>query len=129
MNKIKILLCDDHSIVRAALKCLLETAEDMEVVGEAENGHQCVREARRLQPNLVILDLAMPLLNGMEAARQISKEVPQARVLVVSSYGDDDHVLKVIEAGATSYVLKQSAAADLLDAVRETHHGNVFFSP
>jgi DNA-binding NarL/FixJ family response regulator len=129
MNKIKVLLCDDHSIVRAALKCLLETAEDIEVVGEAENGHQCVREAKRLRPNVVILDLAMPLLNGMEAARQISKQVPSAKVLVVSSYGDDEHVLKVIETGVSGYLLKQSAADDLLDAVRATHNGNVFFSP
>ncbi len=129
MNTIKILLCDDHSIVRAALKCLVETAEDMLVVGEAENGHQCVREANRLRPDVVILDLAMPLLNGMEAARQISKDLPRTRVLVVSSYGDDDHVLKMIEAGVSGYVLKQSAATDLLDGVREAHQGNVFFSP
>ena len=129
MNKIKILLCDDHSIVRAAIRCLLETAEDMEIVGEAENGHQCVQEAIRLRPDVVILDLAMPLLNGMEAARQLSKQVARAKVLVVSSYDDDDYVLKVMEAGVAGYLLKQSASTDLLEAVRETHQGNVFLSP
>ena len=129
MNKIKILLCDDHSIVRAAIRCLLETAEDMEIVGEAENGRECVQQAIRLRPDVVILDLAMPLLNGMEAARQLSKQVAHAKVLVVSSYDDDDHVLKVMESGIAGYLLKQSASTDLLEAVRETHQGNVFLSP
>jgi len=129
MNKIKVLLCDDHNIVRAGMKCLLETAEDIEVVGEAENGHQCVREAKRLLPDVVVLDLAMPLLNGLEAARQISKQVANARVLVVSSYSDDEHVVKVIEAGIGGYILKQSAATELVEAVRETHQGNVYLSP
>ena len=75
MNNIKVLLCDDHTIVRAAMRILLETADDMEVVGEAGNGQECVREAKRLRPDVIVLDLAMPILNGMEAARQISKQV------------------------------------------------------
>src|SRR3954470_3024910 len=80
MKKIRILLCDDHNIVRAGLKCLLETSDEVEVVGEAANGHECVREAKRLRPDVVLLDLAMPLLNGMEAARRISKNLARTRV-------------------------------------------------
>jgi len=129
MKKIRILLCDDHNIVRAGLKCLLETSDEVEVVGEAANGHECVREAKRLRPDVVLLDLAMPLLNGMEAARRISKNLARTRVLVVSSYSDDAHVVRMLEAGVSGYVLKQNAAAELLEAVKETHEGNVFFSP
>jgi DNA-binding NarL/FixJ family response regulator len=129
MKKISVLICDDHSIVRSAMKCLLETADDVQVVGEAENGHSCVKEVRRLRPDVVIMDIAMPLLNGMEAARQISKAVPKTKILVVSSYGDEEHVHQVIKSGAAGYLLKQSAADDLLEAVRETYRGNVFFSP
>lgn len=129
MKKIRVLLCDDHNIVRAGMKCLLETGEDIEVVGEAANGRECLREAKRLRPDVVVLDLAMPLLNGMEAARQIYKDVARAKVLVVSSYKDEHHVMKVIEAGVSGYILKQNAAAELLEAIKETHKGNVFFSP
>jgi len=129
MKKIRVLLCDDHNIVRAGLKCLLETSDEVEVVGEAANGHECVREAKRLRPDLVVLDLAMPLLNGMEAARRISKDIARTRVLVVSSYSDDAHVVRMLEAGVSGYVLKQNAAAELLEAVKETHQGGVFFSP
>src|SRR3954470_16573070 len=129
MNKIRVLLCDDHNIVRAGMKCLLQTGEDVEVVGEAANGHECVREAKRLRPDVVVLDLAMPLLNGMEAARQIHKHLPRTKVLVVSSYKDEEYVMKVIEARVSGYILKQNAASELLEAVKETHEGNVFFSP
>jgi len=129
MKKIRILLCDDHNIVRAGLKCLLETSDEVEVVGEAANGHECVREAKRLRPDLVVLDLAMPLLNGMEAARKISKDIARTKVLVVSSYSDDAHVVRMLEAGVSGYVLKQNAAVELLEAVKETHQGGVFFSP
>lgn len=111
------------------MKCLLETGDHVEVVGEAANGHECVREAKRLRPDVVVLDLAMPLLNGMEAARQIHKQVARAKVLVVSSYKDEEYVMKVIEAGVSGYILKQNAASELLEAVKETHQGNVFFSP
>src|SRR5712671_543906 len=112
MNKITVLISDDHDIVRKALRALLETSPDVEVVGEAADGHQCVREAKRLRPNIVLLDVAMPLLNGMEAARQISHEAPTSKVLMLSTYSDSQHVQKVVEAGAAGYLLKENAAED-----------------
>jgi DNA-binding NarL/FixJ family response regulator len=129
MNKITVLISDDHDIVRKALRCLLETASDVEVVGEAADGYQCVRETKRLRPNIVLLDVAMPLLNGMEAARQISREVPSSKVLMLSTYSDSKHVQKVVEAGAAGYLLKETAAKDLLSAIHEIQNGNSFFSP
>lgn len=129
MKKITVLLSDDHTVVREKLRLLLETAEDIEVVGEAANGHQSVRETKRLQPDVVLLDLAMPLLNGVEAARQIAKEVPSAKVLILSAYTDQHYVQHAIEAGAAGYLMKETAANDLLQAVREIAKGNAFFSP
>jgi len=129
MKKITVLLCDDHNVARECLRSLLEAAGDIQVVGEAENGHESVQEAKRLLPDVVVLDLAMPLLNGMGAARQITKEVPSTRVLILSGYSDDQHVVHAIEAGAAGYLMKETAANDLLQAVRETASGNAFFSP
>src|SRR6185503_14573232 len=99
MKLITVLLADDHSIVRAGLRALLEAAGDIHVIGEAENGQQAVVEAARLHPDVVLLDLAMPILNGVEAARQIAHEVPTARILILSSYSDGQQVRQAIEAG------------------------------
>ena len=129
MNTISILLVDDHSIVRAGLRALLETAGDMQVIGEAEDGRQAVQETKRLRPQVVLMDFAMPLLNGVEAARQIALEVATARVLILSSYSDDLHLRQAVSAGAAGFLTKESAAADLLEAIRETHKGGAFFSP
>lgn len=129
MNPIKVLLADDHNVVRAGLRALLAAAGDMQVIGEAENGQQALREAHRLRPDVVVLDLAMPLSNGVTAARQLAAEVPSAKVLILSSYNEQQHIRQAIEAGAASYVLKQCAAQELLQAVRETAQGNAFFSP
>ena len=129
MKKITILISDDHTIVRSGLRLLLEAKGDILVVGEASNGQQAVSETKRLRPDVVLLDLAMPLLNGLEASRQIVKEVPSTRVLILSAYSDEHHVRKAVEAGASGYVVKQTAAADLLRAVHETAGGNAFFSP
>lgn len=129
MSKITILISDDHTIVRAGLRLLLEAEGDILVVGEATNGQQAVREAKRLRPNVVLLDLAMPLLNGLEAARQILKQVPSAKVLVLSAYNDEQHVRPAVQAGVTGYLVKETAADDLLLAVRGACQGNAFFSP
>lgn len=129
MKTIRVLLADDHAMVRAGLRALLEAAGDMEVVGEAENGHQAVREAERLRPQVVVLDLAMPLLNGMEAARQIAHKMPAVRVLILSSYSDALHLRQAVAAGVAGYLMKQSAGEDLLEAVRETGSGGAYFSP
>src|SRR5437899_3586519 len=127
--KITVLLADDHTVVREGLKLLLNSAEDVEVVGEVENGRQAVQMAKKLHPDVVVLDLVMPVLNGVEAARQITRDVAGTRVLVLSSYSDDERVQKLIEDGATGYLVKQAAANDLLKAIREAKKGNAYFSP
>ena len=128
-EKIRILLADDHTVVRQGLRALLEAEPDIEVVGEAETGRQAVQMTRKLLPEIVVMDIAMPLLNGLEATRQITKDVPEAKVLVLSSYNDDEYVHQLTEAGAAGYLLKQTAAADLIKAVHEARRGNAFFSP
>ena len=129
MKKIQILLVDDHTMVRQGLKVLLEAEPDMAIVGEAETGRQAVQMTKQLQPDVVVMDVTMPDLNGLEATRQIMKENPQAKVLVLSAYNEDEYVLQLTEAGASGYLLKQTAAMDLIKGVRETAKGNAFFSP
>ena len=129
MEKINVLLAADHPVVRQGLRELLQPEQDITIVGEADNGRQALRLALRLLPDVVVIDVAMPQLNGVEATRQIIKEVPGARVLVLSSYSDDEYVRQVTEAGAAGYLLKQTAAQDLIRAIREAKNGNAFFSP
>jgi DNA-binding NarL/FixJ family response regulator len=129
MNTIRLLLVDDHAIVRAGLRALLDSAGDVQVIAEAENGQQAVEAAARLRPDVVLMDIGMPRLNGMEASRQIAHEVPTTKVLVLSSYSDGQHVRQAIAAGAAGYLMKQSAAAELLEAIRETANGGAYFSP
>jgi two-component system, NarL family, response regulator NreC len=129
MKTIRVLLVDDHAIVRAGLRALLDASEDVHVIGEAENGQQAVGVAERLRPDVVMLDFAMPLLNGLEAARHIAHKVPTARVLILSSYSDAQHVRQAVAAGVAGYVMKQSAGTDLLEAIRETANGGAYFSP
>jgi len=129
MEKIKVLLVDDHTVVRQGLRVLLEAEQDIEIVGEADTGRQAVQMTRKLTPDVVVMDIAMPNLNGLEATRQILKEMPKAKVLVLSSYSDDEYVHQMTEAGAAGYLLKQTAATDLIKAIREARKGNAFFSP
>ena len=129
MKKIGILLADDHAVVRQGLRALLEAEGDITVMGEAENGRQAVALARKAAPDVVLMDVVMPGMNGLEATRQIVRHVPSAKVLVLTSYGDDDYVTQLLEAGAAGYLVKQTAAADLLKAIREVHRGKSFFSP
>src|SRR5439155_6280492 len=116
MKRITVLLAEDHAIVREGFRSLLKHEPDIEVVGEAETGRQAVQLTRKLQPEVVVMDIAMPLLNGLEATRQILKEIPGTKVLILSSYGDDEYVQQFTEAGAAGYLLKQTAVADLLKA-------------
>src|SRR5437667_5922455 len=112
MQKIAVLLADDHTVVRQGFRALLETEPDIAIVGEAETGRQAVQQARKLQPDVVLMDIAMPMLNGLEATRQIIRDVPSTKVLILSSYSDDEYVQQLTGAGASGYLLKQTAAAD-----------------
>ena len=129
MKKITVLLSDDHTVLREGLRLLLETESDIQVVGEAANGARAVGETKRLKPDVVLLDIAMPVLNGLEAARQIAKEVPVAKVLILSAYSDDQYIEHAVEAGAAGYLMKETVGDDLLRAIREVAKGNAFFSP
>src|SRR5947207_195639 len=129
MRKISVLLVDDHTVVRQGLRALMAAEEDMEVIGEAENGRQAVGLAKKTPPDVVVMDVAMPLLNGLEATRQILKNQPSAKILVLTSYGDDECVSQLMKAGAAGYLIKQTAANELLKAIREVYRGNAFFSP
>ncbi len=128
MHKIRVLLADDHTVVRQGLRALLAAEQDIEVVGEADNGRQAVQLARDTTPDVVVMDIAMPVLNGVEATRQISRAA-SSKVLVLSSYSDDEYVQQVTEAGAAGYLVKQTAGNELLKAIREAYRGNAYFSP
>lgn len=129
MQKLTVILADDHTVVRQGLRALLECEDDMSVVGEAEDGRQAVQITKRLQPDVVVMDIAMPSLNGMEATRQVSRESPKSKVLILSSHSDEEYVQQLTEAGASGYLVKQTAAQDLVAAIREAKKGNAFFSP
>jgi DNA-binding NarL/FixJ family response regulator len=129
MKQIKVLLADDHTIVRQGLRALLQAEPDIAVVGEAANGRQALDCARELRPDVVIMDIAMPSLNGLEATRQMKKTSPNSRVIILSSYASEEYVEQLVEAGASGYLLKQTAAQELVSAIKEARKGNAFFSP
>jgi DNA-binding NarL/FixJ family response regulator len=129
MSTISVLLVDDHNIVRQGLKAVLAAEGDINVLAEAQTGREAVQLAARLRPEVVIMDLAMPLLNGWEATRQIIKAAPSARIIILSTYDTDEHIQQAIAAGAAAYLIKQTAAADLVKAIREVRKGNAYFSP
>jgi DNA-binding NarL/FixJ family response regulator len=129
VTNITVLLADDHTLVRQGLRVLLEAQPDITIAGEASNGREAVQLAGTLHPDVVVMDIAMPLLNGMEATRQIIQQIPGTRVLILSSYNDDEYVHQLTEAGASGYLLKQAAVAELVSAIREAVKGKLFFSP
>ena len=129
MARLRILLADDHTLVRQGLRKVLEERADWEVVAEAGDGREAVRQAETLRPDVAILDVAMPLLNGIEATRQIARRVPTTRILVLSMHADEAYVTQILQAGATGYLLKDSADVDLLHAVAAVAEGKSFFSP
>lgn len=128
MKRITVLLAEDHQIVREGFRLLLEQESDMEVVGEAETGRRAVELTRKLRPAVVVMDIAMPLLNGLEATRQIRKDIPATKVLILSAHSDDAYVERVAVLGAAGFLLKQTSAHILATAIREVHKGNSFFS-
>jgi DNA-binding NarL/FixJ family response regulator len=129
MKQITVLLAEDHTIVREGLRALLNTEADIEVIGEADNGRLAVELAKRLRPEVVVMDLAMPQLNGLEATRQIRKSVPATKVLILSAHSEDEYIAQVTLAGAAGYLIKQTSAGVLSKAIREVQQGNRFFSP
>jgi len=129
LKPITVLLVEDHMIVREGLVALLKLEKDIEVVGEAENGRLALQLARSVCPAVVVMDIAMPLLNGLEATRQILHSLPDTKVLILSAHSDDAYVEMVMALGASGYLIKQTAAHILPQAIREVAKGNTFFSP
>ncbi len=129
MKRITVLLAEDHMIVREGFRKLFASDPDLEVVGEAKTGRQAVEMAGKLHPAVVVMDIAMPLLNGLEATRQICKAMPGTKVLILSAYSDDAYVEQAIAMGAVGFLLKQTSSHDLSRAIREAQKGNTFFSP
>jgi two-component system response regulator NreC len=129
MNKIRVLLADDHTILRDGIRALLDDQDDMEVIGEAEDGQSTVKMVAKLIPDVVVMDIAMPLLNGLEATRQIRRDYPQVKVLILTMHENEEYIRQVLAAGALGYVLKDAAARDLLGAIRAVHQGEAVLSP
>ncbi len=130
MKRITVLLADDHTIVREGLRALLAQESDMEVVGEAVNGHQAVAFANKLAPDVVVMDLAMPLLNGLDAITRIRECTPAStKILVLSSYDEDGYVQQAKALGASGYLVKQSDSHVLATAIRQIYQGHVYFKP
>ncbi len=129
MKQITVLLAEDHQVVREGFRALLEHEHDIEVVGEAATGRQAVQLTRKLHPAVVVMDIAMPLLNGLEATRQIRQDFPDTKVLILSAHSDEAYVQKVAVLGAAGFLLKQTSSHDLATAIREVQKGNTFFSP
>ena len=129
MPQIRILLADDHIIIRSGLRLLLDQQPDFKVVAEASNGREAVALASELHPEIAVLDIGMPQLNGIEATQQIVSKEPQTQVVILSMHADEGYVLRALKAGARAYILKNSAEADLIRAVRIVADGKSFFSP
>jgi DNA-binding NarL/FixJ family response regulator len=129
MSRIRILLADDHAVVRQGFKLILNSQPDMEIVGEAGDGREAVELTEKLKPDVVVMDVAMPGLNGIEATRRVADSVPHARVIALSMHKDSVYVREVLRAGARGYLLKESGAGDLVSAVRAVARGEGYLSP
>src|SRR5213080_3912064 len=129
MKKIRILLADDHQLMRSGLRLLIEQQPDLTVVGEAADGREAVALAKSLRPDVAVMDISMPNLNGIEAAHQITQSHAKTAVIVLSMHSDESYVLRALKAGARGYLLKDSAQADLIQAIEAVTAGKAFFSP
>ncbi|MFW6126375.1 MAG: response regulator transcription factor [Chloroflexota bacterium] len=129
MQKIRVLVVDDHAIVRDGICALLSLTPDIEVVGEAANGKEALDMAKELQPDVVVMDIAMPVMGGLEATRRMRKEAPDTRILALTQYDDKEYVFPIIEAGALGFISKVAASSELAAGIRSVHRGDSFLSP
>jgi len=129
MNKIRVLLAEDHTIVRKGLRSLLDSEVGMEVIGEAEDGREAIQMTQQLRPDVVLMDISMPGLNGLEATRQIKERFPEVKVLVLTRHADEEYVFQILRAGASGYVVKKAAPAELILAIQAVCRGDSFLSP
>ena len=129
MTKIRVLVADDHTIVRQGLIGILKASPDMEVVAEAADGSEAVEKSLKTKPDVVVLDVSMPRLSGIEAARRIHESLPAARILVLTMHDDEEYILKMVRAGASGYLLKDGAASELLAGIRNLKAGKTHFGP
>ena len=129
MQKIRVLVVDDHTIVRDGICALLALAGDIEVVGEATNGNEALEKVKELNPDVVLMDIAMPIMGGLEATRRISKEFPKTKVLVLTQYDDKEYFFPVIESGASGFISKAAASSELPSGIRSVYQGDSFLSP
>jgi two-component system response regulator NreC len=128
-QKIRVLLADDHTILRAGLRMMLDAQPDIEVVGEASDGRQALAEAQRLQPDVVLMDITMPEMNGIEATRQVKRALDSTRVLILTMHENEEYLFQVLRAGASGYILKEAASTELISAIRIVWAGRFYMSP
>ncbi|GAF87035.1 unnamed protein product, partial [marine sediment metagenome] len=129
MKKIRVLIVDDHTLVRDGIRSLLGLVADIEVVGEATNGREALKKIKQLVPDVVLMDLAMPFMSGLDATRRIRREFPETRVLALTQYDDSEYVIPIIEAGARGFVSKMAAFSELTSAIQAVYKGDSFLSP
>ena len=129
MPKIRVLVTDDHTVVRDGISALLSLAADIEVVGEAANGREALEKVKELSPDVVLMDVAMPIMGGLEATRRICKEFPHTKVVALTQYADKEYVFPVIEAGASGFISKTAASSEIATAIRSVYRGESFLSP
>ena len=129
MPKVRVVIADDHALLREGIRALLSRESDLEVVGEASDGREAIARCRALKPDVVLMDIAMPGLGGLEAALEIRKECPDTKILVLTQYEDREYVARFLKVGAAGYVLKKTAGAELASAIRSVHRGGLVLDP
>jgi DNA-binding NarL/FixJ family response regulator len=129
VTPIKVLLAEDHTIVRKGIRSLLDDEADIEVVGEAENGRDAVSKTEALLPDVVLMDYTMPILNGLEATRQIKKRLPDIKIVILTMHADEEYIFRFLQAGASGYLVKHTAPKELMSAIQAVYHGESYLSP
>ncbi len=129
MSKIRVFLADDHTIVRQGLKCLLQKDDGIEVVGEAENGHQLLKQASKTTPDVILVDISMPVLGGLEATQQLKKILPHSKILILTMHTNEEYVYETFKLGASGYLVKNATAQDIISAIKAVYRGETYISP